>query len=65
MEFEKIQADEQERELARLREKYVLEMYDAEKRGIRKVAKSLKAIGDPIEKIANVTGLTKEEIEKL
>jgi len=64
-EFEKIQADEQERELARLREKYVLEMHDAEKRGIRKVAKTLKDLGDPIEKIVKATGLAKEEIEKL
>jgi len=64
-EFEKIQADEQERELARLREKYVLEMHDAEKRGVRKVAKKLKDLNLPVETIIESTGLTKEEIEKL
>ena len=68
-EFEKIQADEQERELARLREKYVLEMNDAENRGIRKeskrVATKLKQLNIPLETIIEATGLTKEEIEKL
>ncbi|MEK6482482.1 hypothetical protein WJR50_33420 [Catalinimonas sp. 4WD22] len=29
------------------------------------IAKSMKKYGDPIEKISAITGLTKEEIEKL
>lgn len=33
--------------------------------GVIMVAKEMKKEGDPIEKIARVTGLTKEQIEKL
>jgi len=38
---------------------------EGEKENAIKIAKKLKEIGDPIEKIIEVTGLTKEEIEKL
>ena len=64
-EFEKVQMNDEERELARLREKYFYEMHDAEKTGIRKVAKKMKDSNEPIEKIIKFTGLTKQEIEKL
>ena len=64
-EFEKVQMNDEERELARLREKYFYEMHDAEKTGVRKVAKKMKDSNEPIEKIIKFTGLTKQEIEKL
>jgi predicted transposase/invertase (TIGR01784 family) len=35
------------------------------KEGLRKVAKNLKAAGEPVGKIASVTGLPIDEIEKL
>jgi hypothetical protein len=35
------------------------------KEGLRKVAKNLKATGEPAGKIASVTGLPIDEIEKL
>ena len=63
--FEEIQANEQERELARLREKYVLEINDSEKRGVRRVVKNLKRLNISIETIVKATGLDNEEIEKL
>jgi predicted transposase/invertase (TIGR01784 family) len=37
----------------------------AKKEGKLEVAKAMKKYGDPVEKISTVTGLTKEEIEKL
>ncbi|MFP4096933.1 MAG: Rpn family recombination-promoting nuclease/putative transposase [Cyclobacteriaceae bacterium] len=37
----------------------------AKKEGKMEVAKAMKKYGDPVEKISAVTGLTKEEIEKL
>jgi hypothetical protein len=36
-----------------------------EKRGLETTARKLKAYGDPVEKIAEVTGLSPEDIEKL
>jgi predicted transposase/invertase (TIGR01784 family) len=33
--------------------------------GQKEIARNLKAMGDPVDKIARVTGLTMEQIEKL
>jgi predicted transposase/invertase (TIGR01784 family) len=33
--------------------------------GMREIAKSLKAMGDPVEKIAKATGLSAADVEKL
>jgi predicted transposase/invertase (TIGR01784 family) len=37
----------------------------AQQEGAKKIARNLKAMGDPFDKIASVTGLTVEQIEKL
>lgn len=71
--LEEISADEHERYLAHLREKYIMDQkaiqeygYDnGLEDGIRKVAKEMLKQKFTIENIMSVTGLTKEEIEKL
>ena len=72
-----ISQDEEERYLAYLREKYVLEMnsfkhegYDeglekGRQEGRKEIAKKLLKLDLTIEKISEVTGLSKEEIEAL
>ncbi|GHV63889.1 hypothetical protein AGMMS49587_15130 [Spirochaetia bacterium] len=40
-------------------------LYAAGNACAEKIARNLKAYGDPVEKIASVTGLSPEEIEKL
>ena len=64
-EFEKIQQDAKERELARLRERYIWDMNSAEDKGVRKVARNMKNENFDIAIIQKMTGLTKEEIERL
>jgi len=77
-EWQKINQDPEERERARLREKYYEEMRGSkqyrnrrtasksgEKNAKIEIAKSMKANNELIEKIIKYTGLTKEEIEKL
>lgn len=69
--------DEAVKRLAELREKWDMDwnsdMYyakeegkkEGKEKGIKQIAKKLKRIGRPIEEIIEVTGLTKEEIEKI
>ena len=61
--------DEKIQEMARVREKALLDeataMSGAKREGLVEVAKNLLGMGDSIEKIASVTGLTLEEIEHL
>lgn len=72
-ELEKISSDEHERYLAELREKYIMDQkaiesagyYKGKKEGIIDVARKLLQQGIAIEVISQVTGFTKEEIEKL
>lgn len=76
-ELEKISSNEHERYLAELREKYILDQkatedagyYKGIKEGIKEgkidVARKLLQQGITIEVISQVTGFTKEEIEKL
>ncbi len=71
--LQEISNDEQERYLAELREKYILDQnsiraYGKEegiKEGIETVAKEMLRQGTDIEYIAKVTKLSKEEIKKL
>ncbi len=71
--LQEISNDEQERYLAELREKYILDQnsiraYGKEegiKEGIETVAKEMLKQGTDIEYIAKVTKLSKEEIERL
>ena len=75
--LDEISEDEHEQYLAHLREKYIFERQGIEEAGFDKglakgkkqsleaVAKKLKAKNMKIDEIAEVTGLTKEEIEKL
>jgi predicted transposase YdaD len=37
----------------------------AKREGIREVARNLKALGEPVEKIAKASGLSPDEIAKL
>ena len=72
-ELEKISSDEHERYLAELREKYIMDQKAIESAGYYKgikegkidVARKLLQQGIAIEVISQVTGFTKEEIEKL
>ena len=75
--LEEISEDEHEQYLAHLREKYIFEIQGIEEAGYDKgvaqgsknekieIAKKMKAKNMKIDEIAEVTGLTKEEIEKL
>lgn len=79
--LEEISRDKRERYLAELREKYLLNQKRIEKEGYNnglkdgrsqgqkeekeKIAKNLLKLNMPIEQIKEVTGLMKEEIEKL
>ena len=78
--LDEISEDEHEQYLAHLREKYIFERQGIEEAGFDKglaqglakekqsleaVAKKLKAKNMKIDEIAEITGLTKEEIEKL
>jgi predicted transposase/invertase (TIGR01784 family) len=40
-------------------------MREGRQKGMQEIAKSLKAMGDPVEKIAKATGLSVEDVEKL
>ncbi len=67
--LEEISNDEHEQYLAHLREKYILDQNNLLDTGYEKakteIAKKLKAENADISLIMKVTGLTKEEIEKL
>ena len=75
--LDEISEDEHEQYLAHLREKYIFEIQGIEEAGFDKgviqgsrkekceIAKKLKAKNMSIIEITEVTGLTKEEIEKL
>ena len=79
--LDEISEDEHEQYLAHLREKYIFEIQGIEEAGFDKglaqglakgkkqsleaVAKKLKAKNMKIDEISEITGLTKEEIEKL
>ena len=78
--LDEISEDEHEQYLAHLREKYIFERRGIEEAGFDKglakglaekkqsleeIAKKLKAKNMKIDEIAEITGLTKEEIEKL
>ena len=79
--LEEISRDKRERYLAELREKYLSNQKRIEKEGYNnglkdgrsqgqkeekeKIAQNLLKLNMPIEQIKEVTGLTKEEIEKL
>ena len=78
--LDEISEDEHEQYLAHLREKYIFERQGIEEAGFDKglakglaekkqsleeIAKKLKAKNMKIDEIAEITGLTKEEIEKL
>ena len=71
--LEDISSDEEKIRIAELREKYIMdresELETAEEKGIKKgsieIAKKLKKENMAIEKIAGITGLSKEEVEKL
>ena len=75
--LEDISSDEAKERIAELREKYIMdrvsELETAEEKGIKqgarnekeKVAKIMKQKNMPIDDIIDITGLTKEEIEKL
>ena len=60
-----------ERERARLTSEYKFavdlqsKMVDAERAGVAKVARNLLGVGDTIEKVIDVTGLTRKEVEDL
>ena len=64
-----ITEDEHERAVFRSRRMYQTDLDSnlrtAEDRGIKKVARNLMSIGEPISKIALVTGLTEGEIREL
>ena len=71
--LDEISEDEHEQYLAHLREKYIFEIQGIEEAGFDKgvkaskieITKKLKAKNMKIDEIAEITGLTKEEIEKL
>ena len=78
--LDEISEDEHEQYLAHLREKYIFEIQGIEEAGFDKglakglaekkqsleeIAKKLKAKNMKIDEISEITGLTKEEIEKL
>ena len=71
--LDEISEDEHEQYLAHLREKYIFERQGIEEAGFDKgakakqieIAKKMKAKNMKIDEIAEITGLTKEEIEKL
>ena len=71
--LEEISQDERERYLAELREKYIMDQkaiedagYDkGEKNKAIEIAKKMKQKNIPIKEIIEITGLTREEIEKL
>ena len=79
--LEDISSDEAKERIAELREKYIMdkevELETAEEKGIKKgkeqgvkaerlrTAKIMKQKNMPIDDIIDITGLTKEEIEKL
>ena len=67
--LDEISEDEHEQYLAHLREKYIFERQGIEEagfdKGVKSIAKKLKAKNMKIDEIAEITGLTKEEIEKL
>ena len=75
--LEDISSDEEKIRIAELREKYIMdresELETAEEKGIKKgsqirnkeIAKKMKDKKMPIEDIIEITGLTKEEIEKI
>ena len=71
--LEEISQDEREQRLAELREKYRMDQnavygrgYEVgEEKGKKEIAKKMKDKGMDIESIIEITGLTKQEIEKL
>ena len=75
--LEEMSNDEHERYIAGLREKYILDQLSIEQSGIEKgiekgieqrnkeIVKKLKEMNFSIDKIVEVTGLKKEEIEKM
>ena len=75
--LKEISEDEHEQYLAHLREKYIFEIQGIEEAGFDKglaqgakskqieIAKKMKAKNMKIDEIAEITDLTKEEIEKL
>lgn len=71
--LEKISEDEHERELSRLREKYIRDQYSIKATGYAEgikqekidTAKKMLSKGIDIDTIIEITELTKEEIEKL
>ena len=67
--LEYISNDEAKARIAELREKYIAdrasELETAEEKGKKVIAKKLKAIGISIEKIKEITGLAREDIEEL
>ena len=71
--LEEISEDEHEQYLAHLREKYIFEIQGIEEAGYDKgvkankieIAKKMKIKNMKIDEISEITGLTKEEIEKL
>ena len=71
--LDEISEDEHEQYLAHLREKYIFERQGIEEAGFDKgvkaskieITKKLKAKNMKIDEISEITGLTKEEIEKL
>ena len=76
-ELEKINQDEREKELARLRMKHIMDTKAVQRYGFKEgkkagileekneIAKKMLQLEIPIEKIIQITGLTKEEIEKI
>ena len=71
--LDEISEDEHEQYLAHLREKYIFERQGIEEAGFDKgvkaskieITKKLKAKNMKIDEISEITGLTKEEIEKI
>ena len=67
--LDQISKDTREQYLAELRQKYIMDQKAIEDagfdKGIQQVAKNMKNEGISIEVICKVTGLTKQEIEKL
>ena len=67
--LDEISEDEHEQYLAHLREKYIFERQGIEEagfdKGVKSIAKKMKNKDMKIDEIVEITGLTKEEIEKL
>ena len=67
--LDEMSADENERLEAYKRKlaiwDYNLNIKEAQKEGVRQIAKKMKEEGDTIEHIMKITGLTKEEVEKI